>query len=347
MHVYKLLEEESGKGWPEGYDDSIMELVVQIFKPVSPYVKDEAIKFVRKYHIDDPEMVFLVGEDLGLQYFTKEMELMLFDLIDSGCNESVKGGALLRLANTYILASDLSSTLEYYNLTHDEYIKIIVPDLEETMRPLYDPPKRWDGDCWKRTRRCALGILEELSSKYKGLIRYSGSFYDEQYTDFRTCSLGKAGKIISRFKGRVVNASVGQNLIAPEIFDLESNVISLEQLKGYVTLVYIWSTNCSPCKEFRKIYLSLISKYYDYPFRILAFNVDESPEELRLYLEENPLPSNMKNYQVGPNNRVLHSWGVDSYPTTLLVNQEGVVTARDQFNEEFLSYAIDKLLSYQ
>ena len=109
-------------------------------------------------------------------------------------------------------------------------------------------------------------------------------------------------------------------------FKTRSN-ISLEKYKGKYLLIDFWATWCKPCIE----ELANLKKIYD--------NVDKSKFEILgivggsqvTALEERIIKSSIDwtQIQADDNNKINKTYGIIGYPTTFLINPDGVIVAKN------------------
>jgi len=103
--------------------------------------------------------------------------------------------------------------------------------------------------------------------------------------------------------------------------------ISLDKYKGKYLLIDFWATWCKPCIE----ELANLKKIYDKvdksKFEILGI-VGDSPAEA---LEERIIKSSIDWTQIqsDDNNKINKTYGIIGYPTTFLINPDGVIIAKN------------------
>ncbi|HEX3146505.1 MAG TPA: TlpA disulfide reductase family protein [Gemmataceae bacterium] len=110
----------------------------------------------------------------------------------------------------------------------------------------------------------------------------------------------------------------------PEIagLDAEGKPIKLSEYRGKVVLVSFWATWCPPCRKLLPHEREMVTvKYKDRPFVLLGVAAD-APDTLKGFLKTNPMPwPNIADDQ----GVIGKQWQVDSIPSAVLVDHEGVI----------------------
>ena len=112
---------------------------------------------------------------------------------------------------------------------------------------------------------------------------------------------------------------------APEfkLKDADGKVVSLSEYKGKAVLLNFWATWCGPCKIEIPWFIEFEQKFKDKGFAVLGVAMDEEGwEVIKPYITEKKV-----NYRIlaGDDSTAQLYGGVDSLPTTFLIDRNGMI----------------------
>ena len=107
--------------------------------------------------------------------------------------------------------------------------------------------------------------------------------------------------------------------------DIDGKTVHLSDYKGKVVLLDFWATWCAPCKIEIPWFMSFEQQYKDKGFAVLGVSMDdEGWTVVKPYLQQMKINSRV----VLGNDKVGDQYGgVDSLPTTLLIDRQGRIAA--------------------
>jgi thiol-disulfide isomerase/thioredoxin len=127
-----------------------------------------------------------------------------------------------------------------------------------------------------------------------------------------------------------------------EVAALDSRPMRLSTLQGKVVLVNFWATWCTPCTQEMPVLEELYRKYRERGLEILAVSVDE---EASRYKVERFVKEQALSFPVLYDSGAASLYGVNVYPTSLLIDRKGLVRLRFNLLERRSFEAIlDQLL---
>ncbi len=128
---------------------------------------------------------------------------------------------------------------------------------------------------------------------------------------------------------------------APEftLKDATGKPVKLSDFKGKVVLLNFWATWCGPCKIEIPWFIDFEQKYKDKGFAVIGISMDEDGwKDVKPYVDLKKV-----NYRVviGDDTTATLYGGVDSLPTSFVIDKEGKIAAVHVGLVSKLEYAID------
>lgn len=125
---------------------------------------------------------------------------------------------------------------------------------------------------------------------------------------------------------------------APEIMMAapKGNVITLSSFKGKLVLVDFWASWCGPCRAENPAVVAAYNKYHTSVFKngkgfeVLSVSLDQNSLAWEKAIEKDQLiwPYHVSDLQ-GWNNAAAKRYGVNSIPSNVLVDEKGIIIAKN------------------
>ncbi len=130
-----------------------------------------------------------------------------------------------------------------------------------------------------------------------------------------------------------VELLVGQALPDFTYTDFEGKTRKLSELRGKYVLIDIWGFWCGPCRREIPYLRSAYEKYKSRNLEILGLNTDGeyTNESVKSNIVKNGM--NWQHARFDSIGKVLKSYRVSSYPTTILIDPEGKIISLNQTNK--------------
>jgi len=127
---------------------------------------------------------------------------------------------------------------------------------------------------------------------------------------------------------------------------LEGQTVSNAALRGKVVLLDFWGTWCPPCRESVPMLTDIRKKYLDRPFQIVGISSDDDEQAWKKFVAAHNM--DWPEY-IDLSGQVQQVFSIDSYPTFIVLDRDGVVRFRQsglnaQLSEAELDGVIGKAL---
>lgn len=146
----------------------------------------------------------------------------------------------------------------------------------------------------------------------------------------------KKGKLIQQALDKMNVVEVG--MPAPEFSapNPEGKTISLKESLGKLTLIDFWASWCKPCRQENPNVVAVYKQFHEKGFNIISVSLDKDAEDWKRAIAQDGLQwthvSNLKSWQ----EPIAALYNVKSIPSTFLVDEKGVVIAKDLYQEDLL-----------
>ena len=139
--------------------------------------------------------------------------------------------------------------------------------------------------------------------------------------------LGLMGRLPDWFDGEQTTAVAPvMDHPAPDFTlpNLEGESLATADLRGKNLLINFWATWCGPCRQEMPM-LAAVSAEYGEDLVVLAVNIGEEPSLVQRFIQDLGLSFTVL---IDEANQVQNLYRVRAYPTTYLIDAEGVIRAQ-------------------
>jgi len=185
---------------------------------------------------------------------------------------------------------------------------------------------------------CLVWVMSVLSEFNNGFKKITQKQLD---LENRVTNLEKR---IPSGPNKIDEISIGKPFPNLQFKAVDGNNISVEQLRGKYVLIDFWATWCGPCKNEIPGLLELYEQYHSKGFEIIGITLDSDINVLKEFLAANHI--NWPQYCDGKtwDNAIASRFGINSIPSTILLNKDGIVIKRCLRGEK-LKETIKELLN--
>jgi peroxiredoxin len=126
--------------------------------------------------------------------------------------------------------------------------------------------------------------------------------------------------------------------------DLDGKPLSVANYKGKVVLVDFWATWCPPCRAELPNVLKTYEAHHKDGFEIIGISLDQDKSKLTSFIKDKNMTWPQYFDGRGWGNKLAAKYGVESIPTTYLLDRQGTIIGNDLRGED-LDQAVTKALA--
>jgi len=141
------------------------------------------------------------------------------------------------------------------------------------------------------------------------------------------------GKNLVKKLDELKTVNVGRrapNFTAP---DPSGKPLSLNASIGRITIIDFWASWCPPCRKENPHMVALYNEFHEKGLNIIGVSLDKDADKWKEAIEKDglvwPQVSNLKHWE----DPIAQQYGVQALPATFVLNQYGVVVAKDLSGE--------------
>ena len=109
------------------------------------------------------------------------------------------------------------------------------------------------------------------------------------------------------------------------LFDLNQKPVKLTDYKGAIVFLNFWATWCPPCRDEMPAMQKLYDRHKTDPFRMIAVSIKEPPVQVMNFFKDRQLSFTAL---FDPRGEAGKKFGINSIPTTYLLDKNGNIIAR-------------------
>lgn len=109
-----------------------------------------------------------------------------------------------------------------------------------------------------------------------------------------------------------------------QLKNLDGELVSLEELKGNIVYLDIWTTSCGPCIQEMPEIKKLQNEFKDRDIKFVSIGV-ESPRERLVNILKNKEVGGIKLYDPEKDDEIMSDYAVTSFPRYVMIDREGKI----------------------
>lgn len=171
-------------------------------------------------------------------------------------------------------------------------------------------------------------------------ILFSNKLWDQNEIGDAFSSLSEEVRSSSFAQKKIVTyleknlPALGENYIDFSIPNSEGEKKKISELTGKVTLLQFWSSTCGPSRTMNVTLSDIYKRYHSEGFKIISISKDTDKGDWLRAIEEDKLSWPQHSNLQGWNGEAFQAYGVSATPTNFLVNDAGIIVAKNLRSED-------------
>lgn len=138
-----------------------------------------------------------------------------------------------------------------------------------------------------------------------------------------------AGKRIVRKLEVLKRSAIGTPVLDFTQNDTDGKPVKFADYKGKYVFIDFWASWCHPCRAENPNVLTAYNKYKDKNFTVLGISLDTKADNWKKAIQDDQMPWTQLSDLKGFNNEVSTYYGINAIPSTLLVDPQGKIIAKN------------------
>jgi len=144
----------------------------------------------------------------------------------------------------------------------------------------------------------------------------------------------KYGEMVSDYIQMQDEPKIGEQYVDFEMVDQNGELQKLSDLKGKTIFLDFWASWCAPCRKENPNLVKTYNKFKSKGFEIFAVSLDENKENWLKAIKKDNLNWYHVNDLKGNGNKASLTYGVEGIPDSFLIDENGIIVARDLRGEK-------------
>jgi len=153
---------------------------------------------------------------------------------------------------------------------------------------------------------------------------------------------GAEGKRIAERLVVLKRSAIGEAMLNFTQNDTEGKPVKFADFKGKYVLVDFWASWCGPCRAENPNVLKAYHQYKDKNFTVVGVSLDDKGDNWKKAIKDDAMPWTQVSDLKGWNNEVSTYYGIRGIPSTLLIDPDGKIIAKD-LRGEILNKKLEEL----
>jgi peroxiredoxin len=145
----------------------------------------------------------------------------------------------------------------------------------------------------------------------------------------KTAQETAAGKRIAKRLVIIKRSAIGEQMLDFTQNNTEGKPVRFADFKGKYVLVDFWASWCGPCRAENPNVLKAYNQYKDRNFTVIGVSLDDKGDNWKKAIKDDNMPWTQVSDLKGWKNEVSTYYGIMGIPSTLLIDPQGKIIAKD------------------
>ncbi|WP_181390451.1 redoxin domain-containing protein [Sphingobacterium athyrii] len=284
-------------------------------------------QFTWSAELHEPQKISIMFPERYVEFFAEAKNMTLTGTAEELGKLQVKGSPLQDEADAY--QKSLQDITDQENPLYQQYGKATAEEkkqIEEKISKFRDI---------KRER--AAEYIKKYPSSFYSLSLVADRAMMGKYEDIQSLYAVLTAPMKNTMQGKALanrldilkRSAIGTAMLNFSQADLDKKLVSFSSFKGKYVLVDFWASWCGPCRQENPNVLKEYNKYKDKNFTVLGISLDDNEDKWKKAIKDDAMPWTQVSDLKGFNNEVSSYYGIMGIPSTLLVDPNGVIIAKD------------------
>lgn len=295
--------------------------------PVADTLVVKGGKFTWNAEMTEPQKVYIMFPERYYEFFAQSGKLTLKGKADAIWESKVTGSKLQDEADAY--EQSLKGIADQENELYPKYGKGTEAEQSALEKKLEDlrNQRRAKGNDYIKTHPKSLYSLALVSDRAM-MGSYAG--VNESYLLLDPAVRAtQEGQVLAERLEVLKRSDIGVPMLDFSQQDTEGKLIRFADFKGKYVLVDFWASWCGPCRAENPNVLKAYNRYQDKNFTVIGVSLDDKAEAWKKAIKEDQMPWTQVSDLKGFKNEVSTYYGINGIPSTLLVDPQGNIIAKD------------------
>lgn len=288
----------------------------------------------------EPQKVYIMFPKRYAEFYAEEGPITITGVADSLHKLQISGSKIQDEADAYrkslqdLTDQEMPLYRQYGKVSQEEQRKL-EEKLEEIRNEKRARAKQYIADHPKSFYSLELVKDRAMMGEYEGV---------KPLYDLLDASLqqGSQGRALAERLAVLKRSAIGETILDFSQNDNGGKPIHFTDFKGKYVLIDFWASWCGPCRAENPNVLKEYNKYKGKNFTVLGISLDDNAERWKKAIEEDGMPWTQVSDLQGFKNEVSTYYGIQGIPSTLLVDPEGKIIAKD-LRGEMLAKKLEEL----